>query len=314
MFGEHDALPGEYQQELQRQRDEAWTTRAALYRELRRAMLRVPGAASARHAFPCATLCLACGWLAFPTDRDPLRSAMGEGTQPAFTCPRCCSEVWADFGVIANGIVVRDFEDHEIARRAGKPRAALGVVGSLVANGVLALGVLGLEPLWTLIAAGVTTAFGAVRGRTLWRALRSPPPRAMRWRAPAPRAAFEPTQLVREGTADGELRPAPISGREVIAWRVEVRLPGERGESLALLEQDTFGLTVDGALVEPAPVVGTHAQLVRTGSQRSFQWLQARGLDPAHEFEIVERVVARGDRLALHRDGLGDTVLVEAEG
>jgi hypothetical protein len=119
----------------------------------------------------------------------------------------------------------------------------------------------------------------------------------------------------------GEQAWVPLGGdaevralcRPCLAWRVEVRYPGDRGRAFALVEQETAELRVDTEAIVGAVTIGGVATDVTDRAPGLRAYLCSRGLDPDDQLEIREIVLVAGDAVAMHHDRCGGpTILVRA--
>jgi hypothetical protein len=269
-----------------------------------------------RHAFACAAMCLQCGFLAIPTPsrRDPMRSDARALAVPACACERCGRRAWADLAVPSTAESLREFERREIELRSG---IGLALAGMIASGAVAVLGVLGavmasLEIISMAVVVAIGAAFVVFTGRRALAGLTTPRRLANRWRAPT--RVSRPRDTLGSGTVRGArtLR-APLSDREVVGWRVEVRYPGDRGDAFALVEQDCVPLTVAGVAIESEPTIATSAATVQVDRPDIRRYLVSRGLDPDDLLEIRERVVLDGASVAVQADRRGGcAALVDA--
>jgi hypothetical protein len=269
-----------------------------------------------RHAFACAAMCLHCGFLAIPTPsrRDPMRSDARALAVPACACERCGRRAWADLAVPSTAEALREFERREIELRSG---IGLAVAGMIASGAVAVLGVLGavmasLEVISMAAVVAIGLAFVMFTGRRALAGLTTPRRLANRWRAPT--RASRLGEVLGRGTVRGAgtLR-APLSDRTVLAWRVEVRYPGDRGDAFALVEQDCVPMSVAGVAIEGEPTIATAATTVHVDRPEIRRYLMSRGIDPDDLLEIRERIVQDGATVAVQADRRGGcAVLVDA--
>ena len=178
--------------------------------------------------------------------------------------------------------------------------AVLAFVGLAVhdIDGILMVSILAMAGGW-----------GMYEGQRLYVGLTTRRRRAYRWRVPARR--WRPATAIGVGLISGESElVAPMSGRPVIGWRIEVRYPGDHGDAFALLEQSCTCLRLDGVSTLGEPTLDTVAQVVLADTPQSEQYLRSRGVDPHAVLEIRERVVLAGDRVTLWSDRFGGPVIV----
>lgn len=277
-------------------------------RELRRAQIHAGSLAveRERHPFPCAFVCLECGFLELPHfGGDPMRS--DRAGVPVHPCPHCRERAWIDLAEVNDADALREHERREIALRGGIALSLLGAGGSLL---LAALGVIGFLGNSITIMTGTTVAIGIALFLFTMRhaiaGLGTPRRSAVRWRAPARR--WRKGRVLDEGHARGVEKRAPITGRVCIGWRVEVRYPGDRGDAFALVEQDCDGLAIAGTAGEPT--LATAALEVRADTAEAQRWLLSRGIDPHDRLEIVERLVHEGDALVVRANRRGATTIV----
>ncbi len=269
-----------------------------------------------RHAFPCAAMCLHCGFLAIPTPSrgDPMRTDARALATPARPCDCCGRRVWADLAVPSTAEALREFERREIELRSGIALATAGMVASAAVGVLAVLGVLvaSLDIINMAAILAIAGGFVMFTGRRVIAGLTTPRRRANRWRAPT--RVSRPTDALGSGTVRGArtLR-SPIRGLEVVGWRVEVRYPGDHGDAFALVEQDCVPLCVAGVAIEGQPTIATAAATARVDRPEIRQYLVSRGLDPDDVLEIRERVVRDGASVAVLADRrAGCAVLVDA--
>ncbi len=156
---------------------------------------------------------------------------------------------------------------------------------------------------------GMAGGWGMFEGQNLYVGLTTRRRRAYRWRAPTRR--WRPAASIGGGLISGESELfAPMSGRPVVGWRIEVRYPGDHGDAFALLEQSCTCLRLDGVATLGEPTLDTVAEVVLADTPQAEQYLRSRGVDPHAVLEIRERVVLAGARVALWSDRFGGPVIV----
>lgn len=259
--------------------------------------------------FACAQQCLGCGRLALAPAHpgDPMRSdAQGWRRLP---CSGCGANTWVDLAQCESAAALRDAERREIELRRGMLPAIAGLLASvgLVVFVLVAAATVWLvtPPLVALVVAG-GLASAAFSLRRVVAGLQTPRRRAWRWHVPT-REAVAARMLSRDEPAKGPVGVAPISGRAALAWRVEVRYPGDRGDAFALLDQDLGQLELVGAPVPAASTIETAATEVEAESEDARRYLLSRGLDPNDSLYVVERIIVPGARVSVweDRDGAG---------
>lgn len=275
--------------------------RLARSRDMRRA-LRAAGredTALERHAFPCASACLGCGWLELPHGgADPMRS---ETTAvPSHACPRCHRRTWIDLADVAAARALGDLERREIEVRASRfgsialSLAAIVVVAAALGSGLsLVLGI----PL------ALVATFAAVYGIVRMRAARALPLRAAyRWRAPA--LQWSEGEPFLRGAAAGEIVGAsPVTGRRALAWRVEVRRVDE--DRFALVEQSCGVTRIGGARLDGEVTIGLACEEVDADTPRARDYLRSRGVDPHDALVVREAIVEPARVVVVRRDRSG---------
>lgn len=258
-----------------------------------------------RHGFACAAMCLHCGFLELPSPspRDPMRTDARALAVPACACQGCGAKAWADLAVPSTAEALREFERREIELRSGISLAIAGMITSAAVGVYAVLGmVLGRLEMVTMFAIlAMATAFVMYTGRRAVAGITTPRRIACRWRTPA--RVSRPAGHLGSGTVQGTrtLR-APVSGREVLAWRVEVRYPGDHGDAFALVEQDCAPLTVGGVPIDAEPTIATCATTMSSDRPELRQYLVSRGIDPDDMLEIQERVVEAGTTISVLAD------------
>lgn len=274
-------------------------------RERRKAM-RLLGPAAHEHErlpYPCAVACLDCGFFEVPVaSGDPMRSDSTALALPQHGCPGCGRRSWVDLASVADAALLRDLEQREIELRAGIPLAALALSASLALLGFAAVELFAHGawlPQFAMVA--IAGLIAMVTGRRLIAGLSTPRRRACRWRAPARESS--PGAVIGHGCVRGDrtLR-APITGREVLAWRVEVRYPGDRGPAFALIEQRCVSISVDEVVLLEDPILATTAVAVTADDEPAQRYLRSRGIDPNALLEIHECVLLANDRVQVRGD------------
>jgi hypothetical protein len=102
---------------------------------------------------------------------------------------------------------------------------------------------------------------------------------------------------------DGEVQ-SPVTGRVGLAWRIEVRYPGDRGGAIALVEQACTALRIGSHTIAEPHITG-RTEAVAVDDARVRRYLSSRGVDPDDALEIRELVLLRGDTVELCVDRLG---------
>ncbi|MFO0631421.1 MAG: hypothetical protein U0168_01085 [Nannocystaceae bacterium] len=134
--------------------------------------------------------------------------------------------------------------------------------------------------LMSVIVAAFALAGAAYALRRVLAGLQTPPRRAWRWHVPV-RDVVAGRVLLPDAPVRGRVGVAPISGyRAALAWRVEVRYPGDRGSAFALLDQQLGRLEVAGEPMPAASTLETAATEVEAESEDARRYLLSRGLDP----------------------------------
>ena len=291
--------------------------REALGRRERRRLLRGEGIALVtpeRHDFACALTCLSCGFLQLPSAAgDPMRTdPTAVATSPARCC-HCGCRAWADLAEVATASALEENERREIDLRSGLALHSAAVAASVCIALLAFVGMAAHSGHAIIMVSIVAMAggWGMFEGHRLSAALTTRRRRAYRWRLPARR--WRPAAVIGGGliTGDSELL-APISGRRVIGWRIEVRYPGDHGDAFALLEQRCTSLRMDGVATHGEPTLDTVAELVAVDTPQAEQYLRSRGVDPHAVLEIRERVVVAGARVAIWSDRFGGPAIVRA--
>ena len=286
----------------------------AARRERRRQLRGAGGAlvAPERYDFACAWTCLSCGFLELPLAvGDPMRTEAAAVATGPHRCGRCGCGAWADLADLATASALEDNERREIDLRSGVALHAMAVAASVC---IAMLGFVGMvahniDGILMVSTAAMGAAWGMFEGQRLRVALTTRRRRAYRWRVPTQR--WSPAAAIGGGLITGEYElVAPISGRRVIGWRIEVRYPGDHGDAFALLEQRCSSLRMDGIAAPGEPTLDTVAELVTVDTPQAEQYLRSRGVDPHAVLEIRERVVLAGARVAIWSDRFGGPAIV----
>ncbi|MBK8239955.1 MAG: hypothetical protein IPK74_30905 [Deltaproteobacteria bacterium] len=254
-----------------------------------------PTGVGARMPMPCPWICLGCGWLDDgPRAGDPMRT---EGTRtPTYPCRHCGSPAWLDLGDAAAAANLRELELADLGAR--RRRLTDGARTLALAVGGLTPALLG-APLGVAIVGGaIGCAMASRRLIALLRdseRMRSP----WRWRLPelaSPRVG----EVTRTGvvTADSRTR-APFSGRPCVAWRVDVRHARAQRGAVALAEQGSVPLAIDGTWLPAAPLLALPLEPC-PGSEAASTFLASRGLDPNDALTLHEAVLDADTVVALH--------------
>lgn len=288
----------------QRRMDQDMARRREFRRKVHQSGARA-GAASERLEFPCALFCLGCGHLEPPPPQgDPMR--VGPDARDQASCSACGVRAWVDLVEVTTAAALRENERRQIELRRGVPAAVAGVVAIA---GVGVLSVIGfwisqIDVLMMMSMVAMSFALCWWVGRRITDARATPRRRAWRWRAPL--ALLSTSRHGGSGPVSGNATLiAPISGRPVLAWRVEVRYPGDRGDAFALVEQSCDALAIGGAPVGTEPRIATAACPVSAETDEARRYLASRGLDPNDRLTIVERVVVAGAAVDLWTDAAG---------
>jgi hypothetical protein len=263
------------------------------------------GEAPERHRFPCAAVCLRCGFLLPPAvaKGDPMRSDAGAVALPAEYCGGCGAKTWADLAVPSTAEALRDHERREIELRSGIVPAGLGMLASGCVATIALVGAMVAEIEFITMAAifAIASAFVMFTGRRAIAGLTTPRRGACRWRAPTRRARSGDV-LGGGAVAAAHSLCAPITGRAVLGWRVEVRYPRDHGDAFALVEQECAPLLVAGVALGHEPTIVTDAITARADRPEARQYLVSRGIDPDDILEIRERVVQAGAQVTVRAD------------
>ncbi len=303
--------------ELRRQarRDEARREKRRAQRQARQdgiRALRESGAISPdsmRWPFACASVCGHCGAIALPGAPSPSAPTTVDAQR---RCDRCNApgNTLIDLAnrEMAGALVTSEVHDREV--RGARHRTIGGPIASTVLLGALAVlaFVLGIAPIVgaTLAAAGVVPGTVAVQQLS---ALQSAPARARRW-AHHPRTQRSTKES--NGVATGQLRQAPLTGRDCIGYDVRVVWSGERPTSpaaMALQEQDVETLRIgetdaSQAYVALQPERISTAQVL--ASPAAVRYLATRGLEPTDgAFDYYETVIVEQDVLVTKTDAAG---------
>jgi hypothetical protein len=281
-------------------------------RDLRRVkrLMGHPERVVLRQPFPCAHACTSCGWVVPPQARagDPMRTDPTPAMPSA--CPRCGQRAWADLGEIGVNAAMLDTERGEIGLRSGIVPASLHGVGIIALSALTMTGiVVGVAPLLLLTAALVMLAVFIAICRRLSAGLSTPKRTAWRWHAPAQR--FRAGRVLARGTVDGDaLVCSPLTGRQGVAWRIEVRYPGDRGDAFALVEQGAAPLRIDGESIGPEPTIATGGTQVDLPREALSRFLASRGVDPFADARVTETIVTADTAVVVRRDRLGGPVVL----
>jgi hypothetical protein len=276
-------------------------------RRLHRSMGSDPRAID-RVAFPCASGCLACGWLELPAEPgDPMRRAQ-QAELPPHPCPKCGARSWLD---LADEATMRAWTELERRELEGRPSRLGASVMTALGLGLVAIVSIGGVPLFeafpVLAIAGTCAAFGAHRLREAMAPRRR---RRYRWRTPALRS--EATDRIAQGPIEGgESTVAPVTGRPCIAWRVEVRRVGDPDGRVALLEQSCRATRVGGTPLATEPTLALAVAPVCAESTEACTYLRSRGIDPHDAIEVSEAILVPRDVVVLFADGRGGPPVVE---
>lgn len=280
-------------------------------RDVRRAsrLLSRVDRSESRHTFACAHACTSCGWLETPrAGGDPMRRDATAQVPPS--CPRCGDAGWADLADVEVSQAFARAEQIELSLRGGITSTVLQGCATLAIGGVTFMAALAEVPgvfLFTTGAVATATLFAI--GRKLAVGLSTPRRTAWRWHAPVRR--FRAGKKTARGTLDGVGQVcSPLTGRMGLAYRIEVRYRGDRGDAFALVEQDATALRVDGEPLPHQPSIAIDGEEVDVGSQMSRDYLVSRGVDPYEPLVVREVVIAAGACVTLRHDALGGPTVV----
>ncbi len=261
-----------------------------------------------RHSFPCALACTECGWLETPQHGgDPMRTDMNPDPRP---CRRCGALAWADLAEVELSRALVASEPIELSLRRGIGTGVLQACGTVVIGSVVASAALvGLGGLLTGICVIALAGMGVGIGRTLVAGLATPRRTAWRWRAPVRR--FRCGRIGACGTLEGEgLVHSPLTGLAGVAYRIEVRYPGDSGDAFALVEQGAAPLRMGGVALAHEPTIAIPGREVEMDPEMLRRYLQSRGVDPYAGAIVRETVIAPGTEVVLRRDALGGPPIV----
>lgn len=273
--------------------------------EVRRATrhLHVESPPRERHSIACASLCLDCGWLELPNATgDPMRS--DPTSTPRGPCPQCHHLAWADLGDVEDARVLAESDDAARETRKGLRRLPLGMAVVLALGGAGAIALQADGPglvVAALFFATLISSWQVARG--IEASLAVGRATARRWRAPARR--YRAGRTIEVGVIDGDATlVSPLGGREGIAWRIEVRVRGDRGNARALVEQCSSRLAIDGVTLAREPSLALRGTPVSTDAPHVREFLRIRGIELHDEPEVTEAVLVAGCTATLRRDRL----------
>lgn len=216
---------------------------------------------------------------------------------------------------MAGALVTSEVHDRRI--HASRRRIVGGPIASTVVFAALAVlaFILGLAPLVgaTFAAAGVVPTTVAVQR---WSSLEGPPLQARRWaHNPKPERATKEVA----GAATGQLRQAPLTGRDCVGYDVRIVWNGEQPTTpgaMALQEQAVDTLHVGKADASKAYVALKPERIPTANvlaSPSAVRYLATRGLEPTDgAFDYYETVIVERDELVIKTDAGGRHEIVAA--
>lgn len=281
-------------------------------REQRRAIRRIgmPEIVGERHSFPCAHACTSCGWIVPPAiaTGDPMRT--DPTTQASRNCPCCGGRELADLADAAVGLAMVDAERVEMALRRTIVPATLHAIGVVALATAVVLGILAaVAPLMLVTSVLVMVGVMIAIVRRVVVGLSTPKRTAWRWHAPTRR--YRAGRVLGRGTVDGDgVVTSPLSGRNGIAWRIEVRYPGDRGDAFALVEQGAARLSIDGEAIGREPTIALGGEPVDLPAETLARFLVSRGVDACAGAIVTETIVASDTTVVVRRDRLGGPVVL----
>lgn len=207
-------------------------------------------------------------------------------------------------------MAMADAEHAEIVLRSGVVPASLHGIGIVALFALTVAGVMGgVAPMLLITAALVMGAVLVAIARRLMVGLATPKRTAWRWHAPVQR--FRAGRVLARGTVDGDaLVCSPLTGRKCIAWRIEVRYPGDSGDEFALVEQGAAPLRIDGESIGPEPTLALGGTPVDLPRDAVLRFLASRGVDLFASADVSETIVAPDTAVVVRRDRLGGPVVL----
>ena len=274
-------------------------------------------ATTALVGFPCAHVCMTCGFVRHPPGGDPLRTDPAEPLPP---CPHCRTRAWADLAdedIARNLAAVEQWERSEADPRRRAWRIGLGIVLAVTLGATAVVALLGAK-YYAVLFSMLTSLFAIlfVPGlvmNAIAEARRKSRRIPYRWSLALPPTAFVTGDPVATGAVEaaGELLVAPLTGRPCVAYEVRVTRPDDASTPApTLLEQRCADVRVGEVAIPGGQTLLRIDPMPLTSSDR------------VDREQIIERYLRRhgvlGEegpwQLLETRIEVGDSVIVEPAG